>query len=60
MVAKPSPDRPTHAELAARIPDPPSDATNEAIIFARKTIKWTFWLAFLFIGSSVVYNFIMQ
>ncbi|MCY4398102.1 MAG: hypothetical protein OXE96_02000 [Gemmatimonadetes bacterium] len=60
MAAKPSPDRPTHAELAAQIPDPPPDASNEAIIFARKTLTWTLVLGVLFIGSAVVYNFIMQ
>lgn len=60
MAANPTSDRPTHAELAAEIPAPPPDETNEAIIFARKTLRWTFWLAVGFIGAAVVYNFIMQ
>ena len=60
MAAKPPTDGPTHAELAAQIPDAPSDETNEAIIFARKTLVWTFRLAVGFIGAAVVYTFIMQ
>ena len=60
MAANPSPDTPTHAELAALIPDPPPDATNEAIVFATKTLKWTVLLAFVFVGGAVVYTFIMQ
>lgn len=60
MAANPSSDRPTHAELAAKIPAPPPDETNEAIIFARKTLRVTFWLAVGFIGAAVVYNFFMQ
>ena len=60
MAANPPSDKPTHAELAAQIPAAPADDTNEAIIFARKTLRWTFWLAVGFIGSAVVYNFILQ
>ena len=60
MEAKPSPDTPTHAELAARIPAAPPDATNEAIQFAKKTFFWTFLLAFGFIGGAVVYTYYMQ
>ena len=60
MAAKPPTDGPTHAELAAEIPDAPPDETNEAVIFARKTIRWTVLLAIGFIGAAVVYTFIMQ
>ena len=60
MAANPPTDRPTHSELAARIPDAPPDETNEAIIFAQKTLRWTVLLAIGFIGAAVVYNFIMQ
>ncbi|MCY3808368.1 MAG: hypothetical protein OXG58_02835 [Gemmatimonadetes bacterium] len=47
-------------ELAAAIPPPPPDESNEAIIFARKTLVWTFRLAVGFIGVAVVYTFILQ
>ena len=60
MAANPPTDGPTHAELAAEIPDAPPDETNEAIVFARKTLVWTFRLAVGFIGAAVVYTFIMQ
>ena len=60
MAASPPTDGPTHAELAATIPPAPPDETNEAIIFARKTLLWTFLLAVGFIGAAVIYNFIMQ
>ena len=60
MAAKPPTDGPTHAELAAEIPAAPPDETNEAVIFARKTIRWTVLLAIGFIGAAVVYTFIMQ
>ena len=60
MAERPPTDGPTHAELAAEIPDAPPDETNEAVIFARKTIRWTVLLAIGFIGAAVVYTFIMQ
>ena len=60
MAAPPRTHGPTHAELAAEIPPAPPDETNEAIIFARKTLVWTFRLAIGFIGAAVVYTFIMQ
>lgn len=60
MAAKTPADRPTHAELAAEIPAPPPDESNEAVIFARKTLVWTFRLAVGFIGAAVVYTFILQ
>ena len=60
MAAESPSHRPTHAELAAEIPAAPPDETNEAIIFARKTLRWTFWLAVGFVGSAYVYNFILQ
>ena len=60
MAAKTPADLPTHAELAAEIPAPPPDETNEAIVFARKTLVWTFRLAVGFIGAAVVYTFILQ
>ena len=49
-----------HAELAAAIPPPPPDETNEAIIFARRTLVWTFRLAVGFVGAAVVYTFVLQ
>ena len=60
MAATPPTDGPTHAELAAEIPAAPPDETNEAIIFAQKTIRWTVALAIGFVGAAVVYTFIMQ
>lgn len=60
MAAPPPTDGPTHAELAAGIPDAPPDETNEAVIFARRTLGWTLRLAILFIGAAVVYTFIME
>ena len=60
MAERPPSPRPTHSELAAEIPAAPPDESNEAIIFARKTLRWTLLLAVGFIGSAVVYNFIMQ
>ena len=55
-----SPDTPTHAELAAQIPPAPPDETNDAIVFAKKTMKNTLILAVLFIGAAVVWTFVMQ
>jgi len=55
-----SPDTPTHAELAAQIPPAPPDETNDAIVFARKTMKVTLLLAFLFIGAAVVWTFVIR
>ena len=55
-----SPDTPTHAELAAEIPPAPPDETNDAIVFARKTMKVTLLLAFLFIGAAVVWTFVIR
>ena len=60
MAASPPTESPTHAELAATIPPAPPDKTNEAIIFARKTLFWTFLLAIGFIVAAVIYTFIMQ
>ena len=60
MAGNPTTDGPTHAELAAQIPDAAPDETNEAIIFAQKTIRWTVLLAIGFVGAAVVYTFIMQ
>ncbi len=60
MVENPAADPPTHAELAASIPDPPPDAENDAILFARKTFRVTAVLSALFIGAAVVYTFVMQ
>lgn len=54
-----SPD-PTHAELAAQIPPAPPDETNDAIVFAKKTMRNTLILAVLFIGAAVVWTFVMQ
>ena len=55
-----SPDTPTHAELAAQIPPAPPDETNDAIVFARKTMRWTLLLAIGFIGFAVVWTFILR
>ncbi len=55
-----SPDTPTHAELAAQIPPAPPDEANDAIVFARKTMKVTLLLAFLFIGAAVVWTFVIR
>ena len=55
-----SPDTPTHAELAAQIPPAPPDETNDAIVFARKTMKVTLLLTFLFIGAAVVWTFVIR
>lgn len=60
MAATPPSTKPTHAELAAEIPAAAPDETNEAIIFAKKTLRWTLLLAVGFIGAAYVYNFIMQ
>jgi hypothetical protein len=60
MAARPPTDRPTHAERAAEIPAAPPDEANEAVIFARKTLVWTFRLILGFIVAAVVYTFIMQ
>ncbi len=57
METKTSDHTPTHRELAAKIPSPPPDAENEAILFAKKTFGWTLILAVLFVGAAVVYTF---
>ena len=59
MAHKSSRDAPTHAELAARIPAPPPDDQNDAILFARKTFFWTTFLAVGFIGAAVVWTFLL-
>lgn len=46
--------RPTHAELAAKVPPAPPDDENEAIQFAKKTLLWTVILAVGFVGAVVV------
>ncbi len=51
-----SSERPTHAELAARIPPPPPDSENESIVFAKKTFRVTFWFVVGFVASAVVYT----
>ncbi|MDE2679572.1 MAG: hypothetical protein F4087_16170 [Gemmatimonadetes bacterium] len=51
-----APDAPTHAELAAAIPPAPPDETNDAIVFAKKTMKNTLIIAVLFIGAAVVWT----
>ena len=60
METNESRDAPTHAELAAQIPPPPPDDANDAIIFARKTLKWTCILAVGFVGASFIWTFILQ
>ena len=60
MEAQAPPDTPTHAELAAQIPAPPPDDANDAILFARSTLKWTSILALGFVGAAVVWTFILQ
>lgn len=50
---QPTEDRPTHAELAAKVPPAPPDAENEAIQFAKKTLIWTVLLAVGFVGTVV-------
>lgn len=55
-----SSDTPTHAELAAQIPPAPPDETNEAIVFAKKTMGWTLGLAVVFVGIAVVWTFVLQ
>ncbi len=55
-----APDTPTHAQLAARIPPAPPDETNDAIVFAKKTMKNTLIIAFLFIGLAVAWTFILD
>ena len=51
--AQPIEDRPTHAQLAAKVPPAPPDAENEAIQFAKKTLLWTVILAVGFVGTVV-------
>ncbi|MXX33417.1 MAG: hypothetical protein F4107_12765 [Gemmatimonadetes bacterium] len=51
-----TPDTPTHAELAAAIPPAPPDESNDAIVFAKKTMKNTLIIAVLFIGAAVVWT----
>ena len=60
MEEKVSPDIPTHAELAAQIPPAPEDEVNDAIVFARKTLRITLLLAVGFIGAAVVWTFVLQ
>ncbi len=60
MEEKATPDTPTHAELAAQIPPAPDDEVNDAIVFARKTMKVTLALAIGFIGAAVVWTFVLQ
>lgn len=60
MEEKASPDTPTHAELAAEIPPAPADEVNDAIVFARKTLRWTLLLAVGFIGAAVVWTFVLK
>lgn len=48
---------PTHADLAAGIPTAPPDADNDAIIFAKKTLRWTLILTLLFVGIAVYWTF---
>lgn len=54
MNAEPSEAKLTHAELAAKIPPAPPDEENEAIVFAKKTFRWTVILAVAFIAVAVV------
>ena len=56
MAQNPTPDTPTHAELAAAIPPAPPDESNDAIIFAKKTMKNTLIIAVLFIGAAFVWT----
>ncbi len=56
MPQKATPDTPTHAELAAGIPPAPPDETNDAIVFAKNTLKNTLIIAVLFIGAAVVWT----
>ncbi len=60
MEEQASPDTPTHAELAAQIPPAPPDDTNDAIVFAKKTMRVTLLLALGFIGAAVVWTFVLQ
>ena len=60
MAENVSQDTPTHAELAAQIPPAPPDETNDAIVFAKKTIRVTLFLAVGFIGAAVVWTFVLQ
>ena len=60
MEEKATPDTPTHAELAAQIPPAPDDEVNDAVVFARKTLRWTLLLAAGFIGAAVVWTFVLQ
>lgn len=47
--------RPTHAELAAKVPPPPADDENESIQFAKKTFHVTVVGVVLFVAAAVVY-----
>lgn len=60
MEQKATPDTPTHAELAAQIPPAPEDEVNDAIVFARKTMRITLLLAVGFVGATVVWIFVLQ
>ncbi len=42
------------------IPAPPPDDQNDAIIFARKTLRWTTILAVGFIAAAVVWTFVLS
>ena len=56
MADNTTPDTPTHAELAAAIPPAPPDESNDAIVFAKQTMKNTLIIAVLFIGAAVVWT----
>lgn len=56
MEDRATPDTPTHAELASAIPPAPPDEANDAIIFAKKTMKNTLIISVLFIGIAVVWT----
>ena len=60
MAENATPNAPTHKELAAAIPPAPPDETNDAIVFAKKTMKIPLLLAVGFIGAAVVWTFLLQ
>ena len=51
--------KPTHAELAARITEPPADNENEAIAMAEKTFRWTALLIFGFVAGAAYIMFLL-
>ncbi len=55
-----SPDTRLPAELAAQVPPPPPDEANDAIVFAKKTMRSTLILSALFIGAAVVWIFVLH